>query len=354
MRRLPLMSISRRLAGASFVAVGVLAAGLLPLCGCGSGLHAGAAAGVPSSALTVAAAPKLGYVWNETDGTLRPISGVPGSAQFGESVTPAGAYVLGVADPGGNYALLLSASQAIYRMALPSGTPVLLPWQAAAGSKIRMSPQGGAAMVFVPGATVGTLLTQLSATPAGKSISSAGAIVDVAVSDAGNVAFASKASGGVSVQVIPAAGQPVTLTPLQAFGGMSFIANTDDLLLADSGANSLVRVRSASTSPASTPLQTAGLLKSPVSVAASRAAHWAVVANGSDASVIRVDLSGATPAQRTACTCQPSMVAQLASDSAFRLTPLKDGPVWISDASNPAFPVLFIPAVAAEAKAAVK
>ena len=217
-----------------------------------------------------------------------------------------------------------------------------------------MSPQGVAALVFAPGANGGTLLTQLAGTPSAKSVTYGGPIVDAAVSDAGNVAVAFKNPGGVSVQVTPFTGQPAMMSPIQGFGGMSFIAGTDDLLLADSGANSLKRIHSASTSPAATALATSGLLKSPVSVAASRAAHWAVVANGADPSVIRIDLSGATPAQRSACNCQPSVVAQLATDSAFRLTALKDGPVWISDASNPAFPVLFIPAVAAEAKAAGK
>jgi hypothetical protein len=339
----------------SAVATGIAASGALVLCGCGSGLHGTAAsAGVPVTALTVSAAPKLGYAWNETDATLRPITGVPGSAQFGESVTPAGAYQLGVADPGGNFALLLGDSQTIYRMTLPSGTPVLLAWQAAEGSTIRISPQGAAALVFLPGATGGTLLTQLSGTAAGKSVPFPGAIVEAAVSDSGNVAVAYKSSGGVSVQVAPFTGHPTTVSPVQGFGGMSFIAGTDDLLLADSGANSLTRIRSASTSPTPSPLPTSGLLKSPVSVAASLAAHWAVIANGADASVVRVDLSGATPAQRSVCSCQPSVVARLASDSAFRLTSLNTGPVWISDASNPAFPVLFIPAVAAEAKAAGK
>ena len=354
MRSLPFLSITGRLNGAFSAAIGVASVGVLVLCGCGSGLHGTASTGVPVSALTAAAAPKLGYAWNETDQTLRPITGIPGSAQFGESVTPAGAYQLGVADAGGNFALLLGDSQAVYRMALPGGSPVLLTAQAAAGSKIRMSPRGAAALMFVPGTNSGTLLTQLAGTSTGKTMTFAAAIIDAAVSDSGSIAVAYNGSGGVLLQVTPLAGEPTALAPIQAFGGMSFIAGTDDLLLADSGANSLTRIRSASTSPASSPLPTSGLLKTPVSVAASGAAHWAVIANGADASVIRVDLSGATPAQRTACSCQPSIVSQLATDGAFRLTALKDGPVWISDASKPSFPTLFIPAVTAEAKAASK
>ena len=355
MRSVPSVCVPMRHRAAGFgMAAGVALLTPFGLAGCGSGVHGATSAGVPASAFTVSAAPRLGYAWNDADATLRPITGVPGSAQFGESVTPAGAYQLGVADPAGNFAILLSSSQGIYRMTLPTGSPVALTQQAAAGSKIRMSPQGAAALVFVPGATTGTLLTQLSGTPSGKTITFASAIVDAAVSDSGNVAIASKGSVGVSVQVTPLTGPTTTLAPVGSFGGMSFIAGTDDLLLADSGTNSLARIHAASTSPVSSALPTLGLLKTPVSVAASRAARWAVIANGADASIVRVDLSGATPAQRTVCSCQPSVVAGLASDSAFRLTALNTGPVWISDASNPAFPVLFIPAVAAEAKAASK
>ena len=354
MRSLSYTFVSKHLNGVVAAALGVASAGVLCLCGCGSGVHGAASAGVPTSILTVSAAPKLGYAWNESDKTLRPILGVPGSALFGESVTPAGTYEAGVADPTGTFALLLGASQSIYRMPLPAGSPVLIGSQATEGSKIRLSPQGLAALVFLPGATSGTLLTQLTGTVSAKSITYAGAIVDAAVSDAGSVAVALQGSGGVAVQVSPLTGQPITMGAMQGFGGMAFIAGTDDLLMADSGANSLKRIHSASTSPSVASLPTSGLLKTPVSVAASRAAHWAVVANGADASVIRVDLSGGTPAQRAVCSCQPSVVAQLSTDSAFRLTALKDGPVWIGDASNPAFPLLFIPAVAGQASAAAK
>ena len=354
MRSLLSTPVPCRLKGVVCAAAVLASAGVLSLCGCGSGLHGAASTGVPASLLTVSEAPKLGYAWNETDKTLRPITGIPGSAQFGESVTPAGSYDLGAADSNGTFALLLGASQSVYRMALPAGPPVLISSQAIAGSAIRISPQGTAALVFLPGATGGTLLTQLSGIPAARAVTYAGAIVDAAVSDAGSVAVAFKGSTGVAVQVSPGSGQPVALGALKGFGGMSFIAGTDDLLLADSGTNSLARIRSASTSPASATLATSGLLKTPVSVAASRAAHWAVVANSADSSVVRIDLIGGTAAQRTICSCQPSVVTQLASDSAFRLTALKDGPVWISDASNVSFPVLFIPAVAAEAKAAGK
>ena len=143
MRSVPCVCLSKRLRGPAFVAaIAVLSVGTFAVSGCGSGLHGTASAGVPAAALTVAAAPKLGYAWNETDQTLRPITGVPGSAQFGESVTPAGAYVLGVADSGGNFAILLGSAQQVYRMALPSGTPVQLSAQAAPGASIRISPQG--------------------------------------------------------------------------------------------------------------------------------------------------------------------------------------------------------------------
>ncbi len=323
---------------------------LLAVGGCGSGLRSSSSAGSLASPLAVSAAPKLGYAWNQKDKTLRPIVGVPGAAQFGESVTSAGTYEQGAADPTGSFAVLLGDSQSIYTMSLPSGAPVLLSAKAAATSQIIFSPQGTWAFVFPKGGTEGQLLTQLSGTSQSRSIAFTAPLADAVVSDAGTVAAAQQASSGVAVQVTATSGTTVSMPALKGLGGMSFIAGTEDLLLADAGANSLLRVRSASTSPASSVLATAGLLKSPVSIATSRTARWAVIANGGDASVVRVDLSGSTAAQRTVCACQPSLVSQLSGDGAFRLTALQDGPVWIGDASKPAFPVLFIPSLPGQAK----
>ncbi len=334
--------------------VAVLLAGsaLLALAGCGAGVRTAAnSASVPATSLTVAAPPRLGYAWNAQDKTLRAIEGIPGAAQFGESVTTAGTFELGEADPTGSSAVLLGPAQSLYIVALPSGSPVPLAAKAPTGSKIVFSPQGTYALVFAQGGVEARLLTQFSSNPQVKTLSFSAPVSDAAVSDAGSVATAQTPSSGVLVQTLGSLVSQ-TLPPVKSLGGMSFIAGTDDLLVADATSNSLLRYRTASGGGTSSQIPTSGLLKTPAALATSRSARWAVLTNGADGSVVRVDLSGSTPAQRTACDCQASLVRPLAVDGVFRLTTLQDGPVWIGDSSKASFPVLFIPALTGQAKAA--
>lgn len=323
---------------------------LFSLCGCGAGVRSTGTAGIPAALLTVSAAPNLGYAWSQGDRTLRPISGIPGAAQFGQSVVPAGTYDSAAADPTGKYAILLGEDQSLYYMALPSGSPVLLSAKAAEKSRIVFAPLGGFALVFAPGASNGTVLTSSSAPPQTRSTQYAGPLRDAAISDTGSVAAALTSAEGISVQVSPATGQANSIAAsLKGIGGMAFVAGTDDLLLGDAPGNRLLRIHAASTSPGITTVPTGGLLKTPISIGTSRTAHWAVIANGAEQSAVRVDLSGAAVAQLSTCHCQPTTVAQLNGDGAFRLTALQDGPVWIGDASRATFPVLFVPGIPGQA-----
>ena len=325
---------------------------LLTLTGCGAAVRTAAtSASAPASTLTVAAPPRLGYAWNPQDKTLRAIEGIPGAAQFGESITTAGTFELGEADPTGSTAVLLGQGQSMYTVSLPGGSPVLLTAKAPAGSKVVFSPQGTYALVFPQGGVEGRLLTQFSGTLQVKTVTFSTPINDAVVSDAGSVVTAQNASNGVLVQATGSSGLQ-TVSQVKALGGMSFIAGTDDLLIADAASNSLLRVRSASSGATSSQVPTSDLLKTPASLSTSRSARWAVLANGADGSVVRIDLTGSTPAQRTACNCQASLVRPLTADGVFRLTALQDGPVWIGDSSKALFPVLFIPALPGQAKAA--
>lgn len=324
---------------------------LLPclLTGCGAGVRtlAGAGSSPAVALLAVSAAPKLGYAWNQADKTLRPIIGIPGAAQFGESVTPAATYEYGAAEPAGTYALMLGDSQTTYRVSLPDGAATLLAGKAAAGSRIVFAPGGAYALIFAPGNTGGTVISGTAGAAQVRSVNFTGAATDAAISDTGAVAVALRSGSGCPVQVTPASGNSVSLPSLKVCGGLGFVAGGDDLLMADAGSNELFRVHAASTTPTVAPMVTAGLLKMPQSVAASHTGHWAVVANSGDSSAVRIDLTGALPPQRTACDCQPSTVVPLAGDGAFRLTALQTGPVWISDASRSSFPVLFVPSLRA-------
>ncbi|MGI4980972.1 MAG: hypothetical protein ACRYHB_11335 [Janthinobacterium lividum] len=309
-------------------------------------MRSASTAGVPTSLLSVSAAPNLGYAWSQADRTLRPILGIPGAAQLGQSVVPAAAYDLAATDAAGRYAILLGENQSVYSMALPGGAPVLLAMKAADRSRIVFAPLGTFALVFAPGSSSATVIANLSGNLQLRSTTFAGPMLDAAVNDSGNVAAAFTSANGVSIQVSPVTGQSVSVAAgMRGIGGMAFLAGTDDLLLGDAPGNRLLRVQSASTSPGVTTVPTGGLLKTPASIGTSRTARWAVVANGAEQSAVRIDLTGGTAAQLSTCTCQPALVAQLNGDGAFRLTALQDGPLWIADASRAGFPVQFVPGI---------
>lgn len=327
----------------------VAAFSLLALTGCGSGVRSVTGGGATSVALlAVSAAPRLGYAWSQADKTLRPILGIPGAAQFGAAVTAAGTYEGGAAEPAGTYAILLGDSQAIYRVSLPDGTATRLNGKAPGGSTVVFAPRGDTALVYGPGGLAGLIVGGTAGATQVRTVTFSAPALDAAISDTGTVAVAQRSGSGVSVQVLPATGNAVVLPALNSGGGLGFVPNTEDLLLADGSTNDLFLVRAASTAPVRSAVSTGGLLKSPVSLAASRNGHWAVVASSGDSSAARIDLTGVLSPQRTACSCQPSTVAPLSGDGAFRLTPLETGtPVWISDASRASFPVLFVPALKA-------
>ena len=133
------------------VAVGALAAcGALAGCGTAVVLPGSGASGVSSA---VSNGPQLGYLWDAADQTLRPVLGIPGSSQFGQSVTPAGLYINGAGSARSGLALLQSANGSLSWMALPSGSAQIIAGASISGAaQIAFSPSGTDAIVFTPGA----------------------------------------------------------------------------------------------------------------------------------------------------------------------------------------------------------
>jgi len=317
---------------------------LLALCGCGGNVA------VPTGNSSVVATavqdgPQLGYAWNADDQTLRPILGIAGSSQVGQSVVPAAEYIAAASSSRSGLALLIGSDHQVYRMSLPSGTPAPLNIAASAGTQIRFSPSGTAALLFVPGTTSATLITGLTATAQAKPLNLASPVSDMAASDAGSVVALVSGAGSAAVNFVAANGALQPLANLGSGGGISFVGTSDDVLAADGAANTLTLIHAVSTAPSVTQVATANLLKSPIAVGAALGGRWAVVANQADSSVVRVDLTGATPPQRIACPLQPTVVEQLAGNGVFRFTAVGDTPGWIADVTAPNPSMLFIPAL---------
>jgi hypothetical protein len=324
----------------------VSAALLLTVAGCGSattGNSVASPANTPSQTPSAASqGPQLGYIWSTTAQTLRPVLGVPGSTQLGQSVVPANLYANAAASPISNLAVLVETDGALDLIALPSGTPARLAATPSPGAQIRLSPNGSNAIAFIPGSTAATLLTSLAATPQAAAVTFPAAINDAAVSDNATIA-ASLQSG--SIRTLSKSGTANQAGTIANLGGLTFLTGSDDLLFADAAANTATIVRNSATAPASSIVPSANLLKSPAGAGVSRDGRYAVIANAADPSIVRLDLTAQTAPQRLACACQPALVTPMLGTGVFRVTGADTGPNWIVDASAPTPRVLFIPAI---------
>jgi hypothetical protein len=150
----------------------------------------------------------------------------------------------------------------------------------------------------------------------------------------------SAGSGSVAITAIGADGTRSTLATLGGFGGISFIAGSEDSLIADSAANTLARYHNG---VAATLATHANGLNQPFAVAASMDGHWAVTADQADAVVLRIDLTGATSPAQSACACTPTQLSALSGNAVFELAAPAATPGWIIEADGPTSRVLFIP-----------
>jgi len=254
-----------------------------------------------------------------------------------------GAYAAGAFAPLTQTALLLDPKGNLQIMILPSLVPSTVAQSVSRSSVIAFSPHGGYAAVFAPGSTSVLMVTGLPQAPAVSTVSASAAIQGAAVSDAGTMLLATGgASTGVTVASISASGTRSSLASLAGYGGMSFIAGSEDSLIGDAAANTLSRYHGG----VATVLAThANGLNQPLAVAASQDGHWAVTADQGDGSLLRVDLTGATAPAQSTCACSPTQLLSLSGNAVFELTPPAATPGWMIEADGPTSRVLFIPPV---------
>jgi hypothetical protein len=284
-----------------------------------------------------------------SDHTLRPILGVAGSSLVGQSLVSAGEYIAAVTSATQGIAILQASDGSFDLLTLPSGSPVSLGLTLPAGAQLRLSPSASSALLYTPGANSASLVTGLPGAPKLQTISLAGPIVDSAVSDTGAASFEYSQSSSLTLAVVPLGGRSVSVAAVGSGGGLNFLPGRDDLLYADAAANTLTLIRSTTSAPTATLIQTSGILKTPAAVGVSGSGRWALVANSASHSLVRVDLNSLAAVSVT-CSCTPTLAAALADDGAFRVTDATTGPNWLVDASQSTPRTLFIPAIPAPAK----
>jgi hypothetical protein len=331
---------------ATIAIAGAIAASSL---GCGSGAQQQAVSPQTTAVPTASAqGPQLGYLWQDSDKTLRPILGVAGASQIGQSLVPAGSYIGAVTAAAANIAILQDTEGAFDRMSLPSGSPSSLAATLPAGAIMRLSPSATSALLYTPGSSSATLVTSLLSTPQIQAVKFPGSIVDSAISDTGSIAAEYSQGTSLAVSVMALSGRAVPVASVGMAGGISFLPGHDDLLFADATANSLMLLRSSTSAPSSSVVQTGSLLKSPSAVGVSGSGRWALIvnnaANSANQTLVRIDLNTLTSIS-VACTCKPTEAAVLTDDGAFRVTNVTSGANWIVDAASATPRTLFIPAL---------
>ena len=292
---------------------------------------------------TVSNGAQLGLIWNSSDSTLRTLVGVPGATQLGPAIFPAGTYSAGAFASQTQTALLIDPQGNLKVMTLPSQQPVMLTGNISPASQIAVSPHGGYAIVFAPGSDSLLLVTGIPQSPSVAAVTSSARIQGAAVSDAGTLLVAANgASSGVIVTATAASGTRSTLAALSGFGGMNFVPGSEDALIADSSANILARYRNGTPTTLATRVNG---LNQPFAVAASQDGHWAIAANRTGGSLLRIDLTGATPPAQSSCTCTPTQLSALNGNAVFEMVAPGTAPGWMIQADSPTSRVLFIPPV---------
>jgi hypothetical protein len=285
----------------------------------------------------------MGLIWNSSDSTLRTLVGVPGATQLGAALFPAGTYSAGAFAGLTQTALLIDPKGNLKVMTLPSQQPVSLTGNLSPTSQIAFSPHGGYAVILSPSSNSLLLVTGIPQLPSVTSVTSTTQIQGAAVSDAGTLLVAANgATTGVTVSATTVNGTRSTLATLAGFGGMSFVPGSEDSLIADSSANTLARYHSGSPT-----ILASGVngLNQPFAVAASQDDHWAIVADRADGSLLRIDLTGATPPAQSSCTCSPTQLSALNGNAVFEMVAPGTTPGWMIEADSPTSRVLFIPPV---------
>lgn len=327
------------------IGVGTLAVAGAGLTGCSGTPGVAPAVPLSSGNAAVPSGPILGYIWTGADATLRPILGVKGSSQVGQSIVPAGVYVAGAGSTVSSVGLVEDESGALFALHLPSPNAVRVGAGVAAHAQISFASSGTTAIAYAAGGGTISVITGLPnqaqmktiAVPAGVQLASA------VVSDAGAVLIAGQGSPGM-VGVLSAAGQFTRVTSVASLGGMNFVPGSDDALVADAGANTVSLLHSVSGAASVAQVSASGI-NQPVAIAASQDRNWAVVANAGDNSLVRIDLKSGTPAAKLNCACAPTQLSSLAGSGTFRVNELGAGPVWMFDVNGASPQLLFVPAI---------
>jgi hypothetical protein len=303
--------------------------------------------------------PMLGYVFDPTSLGLRPLLGIPGASYVGNALPIGFTPSLVEVSPSHGYALgIEAASGDLFLIDLRPDPPTTerLTTVSAGVDRIFYSPLGKAVALYyrqpkqveiltgLPGEVSRTGRVGLAGMP--------GVLTALAVSDDGKTLAAAASQGDGGALYAGSPGEDLQLVgPLGRAPALSFLNDSQDLLVADLGRDEVVRIRNIKSGAEWTVLASReDGLDQPVAVSASRDNTTAFAVNAADHRIAWMPLSGG-PVEFLDCPCKPAGLSALTAGSVFRLTAASSAPMYMLDArpqgdglaSRPR--VLFIPAL---------
>ena len=290
--------------------------------------------------------PLLATWWDSGQKGLRTVYGVLGAARQGTPSFADGSYSGGSICMRKGIGLLIQNSGTVLSVSLPDGSPAVIASNSNPRASIVFSPSCTTALVYASGAQTGLVVQGLLTSPTVASVNMSAGVFATAVADSGSVFTAiPKINGAASIQLLSSTtslAQPVTT--VASFGGMAFLPGADTALVADGVGNTITEVTSRSGVLSLTPLANASIgVSTPLAIAVSADGRMAAVVNRGDSSVLRLDLTGQTPAVKTICHCSPTRLEPLAGNFVFRINEPGAGTVWAFDGDSTEPRMLFLP-----------
>jgi hypothetical protein len=315
------------------------------LTGCGTSTSASSAPPTPiGSNSVVASGPIFAAWWDPSAGELRTVYGVAGAAHQGQPNY--GGATAAFVCMRKNLVLLTNSTGALSLSTLPNGPLVPVTSQDIPKPQIVFSPTCDSALVYSSGYSSALLVQGLPAAPSVSNATLPASAFGLAVGDSGSVLFGvPQTDGSVAIQLLtPRSSTLRFITVLSKLGGLAFLPGGNAALLADAGASNVMEASQLTGNLSLTQVGGPGDgIVQPIAIASSADGRAAAVVNQNQSTIVRIDLTGQTPAVQSVCRSSASELAPLPGNLVFRLNEAGSGTVWAydGDAAIPRF--AFIP-----------
>ena len=302
------------------------------------------------------AGPVVGYVFDASAGSLRPILGIPGASTLGSPLRLGYMLTSAVVAPRQDSAFGVAADGSLHFFLLNAGAATeagCTACPASAAAAIVYSPSGTAAALYASGRV--QVLTGLPSAPvAGTALAVASVAVPsgvraaasarstpppMALSDDGLYLLAGE---GGSIDLFSASGGPVRLMETASRPMVAFAPGGHDAAVVD-GRAGVVLIHDVGGAATQQPLAPAAApTLRPSGLAFSADGTQVLVATAANGTVVSIGTASGTSAT-ISCSCAPTGLASMGS--VLRLNDLAGGPIWLYDNTGAQPRVVFVPAL---------